>query len=62
MKTKFDGVQETLLIPLIARVVETKKENLWINNKNAVDMVNKIDYDFSRFEKAASQQGVIART
>lgn len=62
MKIKLDGVQETLLIPLIARAAETKKAHPRINDKNAVDMVDKIDYDFSKFEKAASQQGVIART
>lgn len=62
MKVKLNGVQETLLIPLIARAVETKKKNARISDRNAVDMVNKIDYDFSKFEKSASQQGVIART
>ena len=62
MKVKLDGVQETLLIPLIARAAETKKANPRINDKNAVEVVNKIDYDFSKFEKASSQQGVIART
>lgn len=62
MKIKLDGVQETLLIPLAARAVETRKDNPRIKDKNAVDMVNKIDYDFSKFEKTASQQGIIART
>lgn len=62
MKIKLDGVQETLLIPLIARAAETKKEHPRIKDKNAVDMVEKINYDFSKFEKASSQQGVIART
>ena len=62
MKIKLDGVQETLLIPLVARAEETKKENPRIKDQNAVDMVNKIDYDFSKFEKCTSQQGVIART
>lgn len=62
IKIKFDGVQETLLIPLIARALETKKACPRIKDKNAVDLVDKIDYDFSKFEKASSQQGVIART
>ena len=62
MNIKLDGVQETLLIPLIARAVETKKECPRIKDINAVAMVNEIDYDFSKFEKAASQQGIIART
>lgn len=62
MKIELDGVQETLLIPLVARAVETKKANPRVKDENAVDVVNKIDYDFSKFEKASSQQGVIART
>ncbi len=62
MKIKLKGVQETLLIPLIARATETRKDNPRINDQNAVDMVKKIDYDFSKFDKKGSQQGVIART
>ena len=62
MKIKLEGVQETLLIPLIARATETKEENPRINDKSAVEMVNKIEYDFSKFNKKGSQQGVIART
>lgn len=62
MKIKLEGVQETLLIPLAARAMETKKTKPRLTDRNAVDMVEKIDYDFTKFEKATSQQGVIART
>lgn len=62
MKIKLKGVQETLLIPLIARAAETKRDNPRIQDQNAVDMVKKIDYDFAKFDKKGSQQGVIART
>lgn len=62
MKIKFDGVQETLLIPLAARATETNSENARIIDKNAVDMVNKIECDLTKFDKSGSRQGVIART
>ena len=62
MKVKLEGVQETLLIPLVLRAMETQSENSRIIDKNAVDIVNKIDYDFSKFKKRGSYQGVIART
>ena len=45
-----------------ARAMETKQKNARIKDDNAVGMVNKIDYDFSKFGKSGSQQGVIART
>lgn len=62
MKIKLNGVQETLLISLVARAAETKKEDARITDKHAVGLIKKIDYDFSKFEKTPSLQGVIART
>lgn len=62
MKVRLDGVQETLLIPLIARAQETQSSKPRIKDMDAVRMVSKIDYDFTKFNKAMSQQGVIART
>lgn len=62
MKIKLNGVQETLLIPLIAKANETKKSDRKINDPKAVEMASKIDYDFSKFEKTMSLDGVIART
>lgn len=62
MKIKLDGVQETLLIPLVARASETKKENPRITDKNAVDMLNKIECEVSKYDKSGSEQGVVART
>ena len=58
MKIKLDGVQETLLIPLIARAAETKKAHPRINDKNAVDMVDKIYYDFSKFTGSCNRGSI----
>lgn len=63
MEAKLKGVCETLLIPLWARAYETKREDSIIKDYKAVDMMDKIDYDFSKFEGTwMSQTGVAVRT
>lgn len=62
MEVKLDGVQETLLIPLAARAKETKAEKPRIMDKSAVEIVSKLDYDLTKFDKTSSYQGVVART
>lgn len=60
---KLDGVSETLLIPLWARAAETSFSEPIIRDDLAVEMINKIDYDFSKLERARfSQVGVAIRT
>ncbi|ORX84814.1 polyketide synthesis O-methyltransferase [Anaeromyces robustus] len=62
-KISLGTVQETLLIPLYFRAKETKKENGSINDPQAVELVDKIDYDFSKFDRGkASELGIISRT
>ena len=63
MKTKLSGVAETLLIPLWARAVETKRANGLIQDEFAVQLVEQIDYDFAKFVRAKhSQTGVAVRS
>jgi len=63
MKVALDGVEETMLIPLCIKAEETKRPNPRIRDVRAVEMINRIDYDFSKFEKKRfSYGGVIART
>lgn len=63
MKQKLTGVPETLLIPLWARAVETKREDSIVKDYKAVEMVEKISYDFSKFNGSwMSQTGVAVRT
>jgi len=56
------AVQETLMIPLWARAMETEKNNPIVFDNYAKDIVDRIDYDFSTFEKGpvAEHQGVWA--
>ena len=62
-KVNVTGVPETMVQTLYARAKETKKQNAKIKDEIAVELVEKLDYDFSKAEKdAAMSSGVIART
>lgn len=63
MEAKLSGVSETLLIPLWARASETVRSDSIIKDSKAVEMVKRINYDFSKFENAwMSQTGIAVRT
>ncbi len=47
-----DNIAQTLFITLYMRCLETKQKVPIIDDKKACDLVNKIDYDFSKFDKA----------
>lgn len=46
-KIKVTGVPETMIQTLYARANETKKDNAKIRDDIAVEIVEKLDYDFS---------------
>lgn len=58
------SVQKTLLFPLWGRAKETKKADPLLRDDKAVEIIEKIDYDFSTFDDnldEMSQLGWIAR-
>ena len=62
-EVKLTGVPETLLIPLWARAAEGQMAKPIVVDEKAAEIVGRIEYDFSRFEKARfSQVGVAVRT
>ncbi len=62
MSIKLDGVMETLLITLYIRAKDAMSSSPVINDKKAVEIVDKIDYDFSKFDRGImSFYGVVAR-
>lgn len=62
-KISISGVPETMLQTMYARAKETGKKNAVIHDEKAVEIVEKLDYDFSLADKdAAMGNGVIART
>ena len=56
-------VEETLLLPLWGRAVETGKENPRLIDRDAIEIISQLDYDFTAMEKtqSMSQHGWIAR-
>ncbi|WP_163575187.1 class I SAM-dependent methyltransferase [Halomonas faecis] len=55
-------VQETLLIPLLGRAVATRQGSGLINDPRAVEIVDQLAYDFSKWEKGQSLLGSVLRT
>lgn len=60
MEQNLKGISETLLIPLWARAVETKRSDSIIKDDKAVEMMDRIEYDFSKFEGRRMPQVSIA--
>jgi O-methyltransferase involved in polyketide biosynthesis len=52
-----EGAQETLLVPLYGRATLTRQGSDLIDDPKAVEMVEAIDYDFSRFDGSMSLVG-----
>ena len=62
-KVNMTGVPETMVQTLYARAKETRRQNAKIKDEIAVELVEKLDYDFSKADKdKAMNCGVIART
>ena len=57
-------IQETLLLPLWGRAYETQNSTPRLIDKKAVEILGKLDYDFSQIEEtqSLSQHGWIARS
>jgi O-methyltransferase involved in polyketide biosynthesis len=63
IKHELTGISETLLIPLGMRATESMRAKSIIHDPVAIDIVNQINYDFSKFKSARlSQLGVSIRT
>lgn len=62
-KISVSGVPETMLQTMYARAKESEKEHPYIYDKAAVEIVLRLDYDFSNADKdIMMSSGVIART
>lgn len=60
IKVRLEGVEETLLIPLWARATETKRWDAIVQDPLAVELVDRIDYNFGIFGWGWPTQLVIA--
>lgn len=64
-KSKNSGlgaIEDTLLIPLYGRAVETRKPWGLLKDPLAVEIVEQLDYDFSKWDRAPSLIGATIRT
>lgn len=62
---KLGNVQETLLLPLWGRAVETRKQDALLKDETACEIIEKIDYDFSSLTRKIdeiSRMGWVARS
>ncbi|MGD0859227.1 MAG: class I SAM-dependent methyltransferase [Terracidiphilus sp.] len=55
-------VQETLLVPLYARALDSLKKHPILSDPKAVEMVQSIDWDFRRFNQRRRVVGATLRT
>ena len=63
MNINLNGVSETLLITLWAKAEESKRKDAIIVDSKSIDILNKVDYDFSKFKNSkGSQVGTCIRT
>ena len=63
MNINLNGVSETLLITLWAKAEESKRKDAIIVDYKSIDILNKVDYDFSKFKNSkGSQVGTCIRT
>ena len=64
IKIKKGNIQETLLLPLWGRAVETQKDRPRLIDKKAVEIIDRLDYDFSTIAEtqSMSQHGWVARS
>lgn len=49
-----DALSSTMLIPLWAKAVESRKENPLLYDAQALSMFQSIDYDFAKLKQAKS--------
>lgn len=61
-KLNLNAVEETLLITLYMRAKESRRKDAIIRDELACELVDKIDYDFAKFDKASmSALGCVIR-
>ncbi len=56
------SVQETLLIPLLCRALETARPNGLLKDPRAVEIVEQLDYDFSKWRGKSNSSFACVRT
>ncbi|MGD2033840.1 MAG: class I SAM-dependent methyltransferase, partial [Bacteroidales bacterium] len=58
IQIKKGNVQETLLLPLWGRATETQRSNPRIVDNKAVEIIDKLDYDFSTITENLNEMSI----
>jgi O-methyltransferase involved in polyketide biosynthesis len=61
-KNKFElnEIEKTMILPLWGRYVESKKNDPFLYDSKAIEIINQIDYDFSQFKKELNEYNALA--
>jgi O-methyltransferase involved in polyketide biosynthesis len=59
IKVKLGNVQKTLLLPLWGRAVESQKEKPLLVDKTAIEIIQRIDYDFGIISKGVDESSIL---
>ncbi|MCT4509618.1 MAG: class I SAM-dependent methyltransferase [Tepidibacter sp.] len=59
-KVELGKSQETMILPLWGRFLESKKTDPLIYDSKAIEIINNIDYDFSKIEKKLTEYHALA--
>lgn len=59
---KLQGVMETMLVPVVARAIESKRKKPNFYDKYALEVLDKINYDFTKHSSKMSIWGIASRT
>lgn len=60
IRLELNNVQKTLLLPLWGRAKETEKTNPILEDQKSVELIKKIDYDFSILENDLNMQNSLS--
>ncbi len=60
IQIKLDGVQETLVLPLWGRALESIKPNPIIEDHKALEFIKKIDYDWNKIGSGYDDDGALS--
>lgn len=56
---KLSDIEKTLFIPLLDRAIDYKSRKSILHDSKAVELINKIDYDFARLQKSIDKHAII---
>lgn len=60
MQIELEGIQKTLLMPLWGRAMISKEKNSFFMDSKAIELIEKLDFDFSKIDATIPEAGNIS--